>query len=89
MDNQGEVFLISAMNQYLFNKTFERENNGKQFNAAQWLKDVDKLLSDGMFAISPEKQQELANLMMNLDDYAFDGDDLPSKEDDKKSKLVL
>ena len=88
MDDQEAILLTTAMNQYLFNKTFERENDGKQFNAAQWLEDVSKLLSDGMFAISPEKQQKLANLMMNLDDYAFDGNTSP-KEDDKKLNLIL
>lgn len=90
--NQEQVamLLINAMNQYVFNKIFQENNNGKVFNAEKWIEDALKLISDSMFMISPEKQQQLGEMSMNLDKYAIDLTEKPqsSKVDTPKLKLL-
>ena len=79
------VLLNSAITQYTFNKIFEDHNNGKKFNMQKWISDIQELTSDSMFAISADKQNKLADLLENLDDYAINEQE-PSFEG---PKLVL
>ena len=87
---QVVVLLMNAMNQYVFNKIFQENNNGKVFNAEKWIDDATELISDSMFMISPEKQQQLGEMSMNLDKYAIDLTENPqsNKVDTPKLKLV-
>lgn len=90
--NQEQVvmLLMNAMNQYVFNKIFQENNNGKVFDAEKWIDDATELISDSMFIISPEKQQQLGEMSMNLDKYAVDLTEKPqsTKVDTPKLKLV-
>lgn len=90
--NQEQVvmLLMNAMNQYVFNKIFQENNNGKVFNAEKWIDDATELISDSMFMISPEKQQQLGEMSMNLDKYAIDLNEKPqsNKVDTPKLKLI-
>ena len=90
--NQEQVvmLLMNAMNQYVFNKIFQENNNGKVFDAEKWIDDATELISDSMFMISPEKQQQLGEMSMNLDKYAIDLTENPqsNKVDTQKLKLV-
>lgn len=87
-NEQKALLLSSAMQQYIFDKIFQKYNNGKVFDADAWLEDVDKIVSDNMFVISPEKQAELSNILQNLDNYAI-SDKNKSQDVHEKPKLVL
>ena len=88
MSNEEKaVLLSSAINQYIFDKIFAKENNGKIFDSDRWLKDIEDLTSDSMFAISKEKQEKLAYMIRNLDDYAIEDRDIEVHHEGPK--LVL
>lgn len=83
--SQEEVgmFLSSAMTQYIFNKIFEDHNNGCSFDTEKFIADIQDLSSDPLFSLSKEKQAQLAEKLINLDQYAK----IDKKESGKK--LVL
>ena len=88
-DQEKQVILSSAMIQYIFNKTFADHNDGKVFDMANWGEEIDKITDDPMFAISQEKQEELAKCIINLDKYAADASDLSKPADSNQPKLQL
>lgn len=80
---EAGMLLSSATAQYIFNKIFEDHNNGCSFDTEKFIADIQDLSSDPLFPLSNEKQAQLAEKLINLDQYA--------KTDKKKSekKLVL
>ena len=89
-DQEKAMIFSGAQQQYIFNKIFADHNGGKIFDIESWMNDVEKITSDNLFAISPEKQEELAKVIENLDDYAVDANNLHSKKEKHEGpQLVL
>ena len=84
--NQEQLIMILSnfMNQYVFNKIFQDNNNGKKFDMEKWFKDAEKQASEDMFFLSAEKQKKFVEQLGNLDNYIFD-----SADDGEGNKPVL
>ena len=79
----GTIF-TSAQNAYIFNKIFQENNGGKVFDLEAWAKDVEKIVSDPMFTISPDKQKELETICNNLDEYAVVAEEITKNKPELK-----
>lgn len=71
-----DALLGSAISNYIFNFAFESRNPGCKFDVDSWVNDLNKLNSDDLMIMSPEKQKELENFLSNLDKYAIKKDNL-------------
>jgi len=83
-----EMLIASATRAYVFDKIYADHNNGKVFDTASWVSDVEKIVSDSLFSISPDKQDELSQLLKGLDNYAIDPREVTNQNNDQP-QLVL
>lgn len=79
------MLLNNSMNHYIFRYCFEQRNPDCQFDFDAWSAELDRITSDPMFSISPEKAKEFETVLSNLDAYKKSKDNSSSD----KPKLTL
>lgn len=58
------------MNNYIFKFAFESHNPGCEFDVSSWIEDLNNIGSNDLMIMSPERQNELQNILNDLDKYA-------------------
>ena len=58
------------MNNYIFKFAFESRNLGCEFDVSSWIEDLNNIGSNDLMIMSPERQNELQNILNDLDKYA-------------------
>lgn len=58
------------MNNYIFKFAFESRNPGCEFDVSSWIEDLNNIGSNDLMIMSPERQNELQNILNDLDKYA-------------------
>lgn len=58
------------MNNYIFKFAFESRNPGCEFDVNSRIEDLNNIGSNDLMIMSPERQNELQNILNDLDKYA-------------------
>ena len=88
-DQEKAMLLSGAVNNYIFYTLFEQQNPGYTFDQEAFFNKIEKITADPMFALSPEKQAELGEVIEDLNQFKKVKQKSSSKIVDKpKLKLI-